>query len=135
MLAAAISAASLALADAGIEMRDVVAACRCGGCIFTRCFDLQSGSVATLPAADGGVTLLLDPNGAELALTRRVKGALLTVALLPTVDVIAQSALLCGTLPLHHWRTASALALDGCRKLAVLQRDALVTRASEERSK
>lgn len=118
VLAAAISAASLALADAGLEMRDLVASC----------------SVAATALPDASVSLLLDPNAAEMDAVTQARGAVLTVAFMANLNRVTQSALLHGTLPVAHAQRALELAVDACRKLATAMRDALVAGAKAKAS-
>lgn len=95
-LAAAISCASMALADAGIEMNDLVAACS---------------------AAKVGTHLLLDP---ALAEERRRSGGVL-VAYMPSLDEVTQ-LLLTGELDSDSARLAIRLCLDGCSELYRIMR-------------
>ncbi len=113
VLAASITAASLALADAGLEMRDLVSAC----------------SVACTALPDASVALLLDPNAAEMVVLSQARGALLTVAYMAHLNRVTQSALLQGALPVAHSQRALELAVDACKKLATAMREALVAGA------
>jgi exosome complex component RRP41 len=78
-LAAAIIAASLALADAGVPMRDVVAAAPLAR--------VGRGGGATPGGATAGEASVLDPTAAEGAAC----SAGLTLALMPAVDRVTQA--------------------------------------------
>jgi exosome complex component RRP41 len=99
---AAITAASVALADAGIPMRDLVASC-------------ASGKV------EG--QLVLDLMDVE----DKMGDADLPVALLPSLDVITLLQM-DGGLTADEFDQALNLALTGCRQIHTLQREALKTR-------
>ncbi|NXT74183.1 EXOS6 protein, partial [Zapornia atra] len=109
-LAAAISAAALALADAGVEMYDLAV-----GCALCRCPG---------PAA----AWLLQPGEPE---ERRAE-ARLTLALLPALNQV--SAVLGGGQgsPPESWAQALRLGLDGCHRLYPVLRQSLL-RASRRR--
>ncbi|KAJ6666031.1 hypothetical protein lerEdw1_000935 [Lerista edwardsae] len=108
-LAAALCAAGLALADAGIELYDLVVAC-------------------ALCRAPGG-EWLLQPSEPE----ERAAAARLTVALLPSLNQVA------GLLgsgeggPPDSWAQAVRLGLDGCQRLYPLLRQSLL-RAAKRRA-
>lgn len=99
---AAITAASVALADAGIPMRDLVAAC-------------ASGKV--------GGQLVLDLMDVE----DKMGEADLPVALLPSLDVITLLQM-DGGLTADEFDKALNLAINGCRQIHTLQREALKTK-------
>ncbi|KAM9623947.1 exosome complex component MTR3 [Morphnus guianensis] len=109
-LAAAISAAALALADAGVEMYDLVV-----GCALCR---------SPGPAA----AWMLQPGEPE----ERRAVARLTVALLPALNQV--SAVLGGGQgsPPDDWAQALRLGLDGCHRLYPVLRQSLL-RASRRR--
>ncbi|XP_069649985.1 exosome complex component MTR3 [Haliaeetus albicilla] len=110
-LAAAISAAALALADAGVEMYDLVV-----GCALCR---------SPGPAA----AWMLQPGEPE----ERRAVARLTVALLPALNQV--SAVLGGGQgsPPDDWAQALRLGLDGCHRLYPVLRQSLL-RASRRRN-
>lgn len=94
-----ITAASLALADAGIPMRDLVTAC-------------AAGKV--------GNTIVLD-----LMDTEDKKGdADVPVALMPNFNAVTLLQM-DGILSLKEFEKAVNLALEGCRKIYVMQKEAL----------
>ena len=96
---ASIIAASLALADAGIPMRDLVVACAAG-------------------KVDGRLML-------DLTDTEDKKGeADVPVALMPNFDAITLLQM-DGQLTSNEFEKAVTLALDGCRQLYTLQKEAL----------
>ncbi|MFQ6065179.1 MAG: exosome complex exonuclease Rrp41 [Candidatus Bathyarchaeia archaeon] len=96
---ASITVASLALADAGIPMRDLVAACAAG-------------------KVDGHLALdLTDTEDKE-------GGADVPVALMPNFDAITLLQM-DGQLTSEEFEKAVNLALDGCRQLHALQKEAL----------
>ena len=99
---AAITAASVALADAGIPMRDLVASC-------------ASGKV------EG--QLVLDLMDVE----DKMGDADLPVALLPSLDVITLLQM-DGGLTADEFEQALNLAINGCRQIHTLQREALKTK-------
>ncbi|XP_044283990.1 exosome complex component MTR3 [Varanus komodoensis] len=111
-LAAALCAAGLALADAGVELYDLVAAC----------------ALCRTPGPSGG-EWLLQPTEPE----ERVSAARLTVALLPSLNQVA------GLLgsgeggPPDSWAQALRLGLDGCQRLYPLLRQSLL-RAAKRRT-
>ncbi len=99
---AGINAASLALADAGINMRDLVAAC-------------AAGKVA------GQIVLDVDD-------TEDKEGqADLPIAIMPSTNQVTLLQL-DGQLNDEEFKKAFELALDGCRKLYQMQREALIGR-------
>ncbi|XP_048371190.1 exosome complex component MTR3 [Sphaerodactylus townsendi] len=109
-LAAALCAAGLALADAGVELYDLVAAC-------------------ALCRPPSGGEWLLQPGEAE----ERGAAASLTVALLPALGQV--SGLLGsgqGGEP-ESWAQAVRLGLDGCQRLYPLLRQSLL-RAAKRKS-
>ncbi|XP_059569624.1 exosome complex component MTR3 [Alligator mississippiensis] len=115
-LAAAVSAAALALADAGVEMHDLVVACAL--------------SRPPAPSAADPPAWRLQPSERE----ERDAAARLTVALLPALDQV--SALLGGGqggAP-ESWAQAVRLGLDGCRRLYPLLRHCLL-RAARRRAR
>ena len=96
---ASIVAASLALADAGIPMRDLVVACSAGKIDDTLILDLMD-TEDKMGSAD--VPLALMPN--------------LNAITLLQMD---------GTLTLEEFEKAVNLALEGCKKIYALQKEAL----------
>jgi exosome complex component RRP41 len=96
---ASITAASLALADAGIPMRDLVVAC-------------AAGKVDDVIVLD-----LMDTED-------KMGTADVPVALMPNLNAITLIQM-DGILNLKEFETAVNLALDGCRKIYVLQKEAL----------
>ena len=99
---ASITAASLALADAGIPMRDLVAACAAGKVDDTIVLDLMD--------------------------TEDKKGvADVPVALMPSVDAITLLQM-DGILTFDEFEKAVNLALEGCRKIYQMQKEALKTK-------
>ncbi|NXW47037.1 EXOS6 protein, partial [Nyctiprogne leucopyga] len=106
-LAAVISAAALALADAGVEMYDLAVGCALG----------------RAPGADS--PWLLQPGEPE----ERHAAARLTVALLPALNQV--SAVLGGGEggPAEDWAQALRLGLDGCHRLYPVLRQSLLRAA------
>jgi exosome complex component RRP41 len=96
---AGITGASLALADAGIPMRDMVAACAAG-------------------KVDGRLVLDL------MDLEDKMGEADLPVALMPNLNVIT-SLQMDGMLTPEEFEQAVDLALEGCRQTYTLQKEAL----------
>ncbi len=96
---ASITAASLALADAGIPMRDLVAACAAG-------------------KVDG--TIALDLMGTE----DKKGGADVPVALMPNFEAVTLLQM-DGILSFEEFEKTLNLALKGCRTIYKLQKDAL----------
>jgi exosome complex component RRP41 len=94
-----ITAASLALADAGIPMRDLVAACAAG-------------------KVDG--TIVLDLMDTE----DKAGEADVPVALMPNLNAITLLQM-DGILTLEEFEKAVNLALEGCRKIYIMQKEAL----------
>jgi len=99
---ASITAASLALADAGIPMKDLVAACAAGKVDDTIVLDLMD-TEDKIGAAD------------------------VPVALMPNLDAITLLQM-DGTLSLEEFEQAVNLALEGCRKIYAMQKEALKAR-------
>ena len=99
---ASITAASLALADAGIPMRDVVVACAAG-------------------KADD--TIVLDLMDTE----DKVGTADVPVALMPNLNAITLLQM-DGILTLEEFEKAVNLAIEGCRKIYTMQKEALKTK-------
>ena len=96
---AGITAAALALADAGIPMRDLVVACAAG-------------------KADGKIVLdLMDTED-------KVGDADVPVAFMPNLDAITLLQM-DGNLSVDEFETAVNMALEGCKQLYVLQKEAL----------
>ncbi len=96
---ASITAASLALADAGIPMRDVVVACAAG-------------------KADD--TIVLDLMDTE----DKVGTADVPVALMPNLNAITLLQM-DGILTLEEFEKAVNLAIEGCRKIYTMQKETL----------
>ncbi|MEM2905531.1 MAG: exosome complex exonuclease Rrp41 [Candidatus Bathyarchaeia archaeon] len=109
---ASITACSLALADAGVPLRDLVASCAAG---------------------KYGGRIVLDPDNIE----DQEGEADLPVALLPAFDEVSLLQMN-GLLTEEEFREAFNLALDGCKRIYELQRQALkehyaaATRITEE---
>ena len=96
---AGITTASLALADAGIPMRDLVVACAAG-------------------KADG--KLIVDLSDTE----DKVGEADVPVAFMPNLNAITLLQM-DGNLSVEEFENAINMALDGCKQLYVLQKEAL----------
>jgi len=96
---ASITAASLALADAGIPMRDLVAACAAG-------------------KADD--TIVLDLMDTE----DKIGTADVPVALMPNLNAITLLQM-DGILTLEEFKKAVNMAIEGCKKIYALQKEAL----------
>ena len=96
---AGITTASLALADAGIPMRDLVVACAAG-------------------KADG--KLIVDLSDTE----DKVGEADVPVAFMPNLNAITLLQM-DGSLSVDEFENAINMALDGCKQLYVLQKEAL----------
>lgn len=99
---ASITAASLALADAGIPMRDLVAAC-------------AAGKV--------GDTVVLDLMDTE----DKVGSADVPVAIMPNLNAITLLQM-DGILTSEEFEKAVNLAIEGCKKIYALQKEALKAR-------
>lgn len=99
---AGITAASLALADAGIPMRDLIAACAAGKVEGRLVLDLVD----------------LEDKGGE---------ADLPLALMPHLNAITLLQM-DGSLTLEEFEQAINLASDGCKQLYTLQKEALKTK-------
>jgi exosome complex component RRP41 len=99
---ASITAAALALADSGIPMRDLVVACAAGKVDDTIVLDLMD-TEDKLGAADVPVALMPNMNAVTLL----------------QMD---------GNLTPDEFETAVNLALDGCRKIYTMQKEALKTK-------
>lgn len=112
-LAAALCAAGLALADAGIELYDLVAACA-----LSRTADGPSGG-----------EWRLQPNEPE----ERAAAARLTVALLPSLNQVAGLLGSGDGGQTDSWAQALRLGLDGCQRLYPLLRQSLL-RAAKRRA-
>ncbi len=96
---AGITTAALALADAGIPMRDLVVACAAG-------------------KADG--KMVVDLNDTE----DKVGDADVPVAFMPNLNAITLLQM-DGNLSVEEFGTAVGMALDGCKQLYALQKEAL----------
>lgn len=105
ILGCALTVASLALADAGIEMRDLIASCTVG--VFSE-------------------ELLLDPDERDVVRTVQNQGALVSVAYLPNVNSVIQCHLTYGVLSVAQTQQAVELAIDACQKMAPVLRQALL---------
>jgi exosome complex component RRP41 len=106
---ASITAAALALADSGIPMRDLVVACAAGKVDDTIVLDLMD-TEDKLGAAD------------------------VPVALMPNLNAVTLLQM-DGTLTHEEFESAVNMALEGCRKIYTMQKEALKTKyvnASEE---
>jgi exosome complex component RRP41 len=99
---ASITAASIALADAGIPMRDIVVAC-------------AAGKVED--------TIVLDLMDTE----DKIGSADVPVAIMPNLDAITLLQM-DGILTLEEFETAVNLALEGCKQIYPLQKEALKTK-------
>jgi exosome complex component RRP41 len=99
---ASITAAALALADSGIPMRDLVVAC-------------AAGKVEN--------TLVLDLMDTE----DKVGSADVPVALMPNLNAVTLLQM-DGILTREEFETAVNMALDGCRKIYAMQKEALKTK-------
>ncbi|XP_062448883.1 exosome complex component MTR3-like [Rhea pennata] len=111
-LAATVSAATLALTDADVEM-----------------YDLAVGCALCRPPGTAATYWLLQPSEAE----ERRATALLTVALLPSLNQVS-GLLGCGQgVPPDSWAQALCLSLDGCHRLYPVLRQSLL-RAARHRA-
>jgi len=99
---ASITAAALALADSGIPMRDLVVACAAGKVDDTIVLDLMD-TEDKLGAAD------------------------VPVALMPNLNAVTLLQM-DGNLTPDEFETAVNMALDGCRKIYAMQKEALKTK-------
>lgn len=107
--AALVTAASVALADAGIELYDLVPACH----------------VSRSTAGSTGGTLLLDPSAPEVA---ACDGGLL-LAQMPTHNEVTLMSMT-GSWGLGGAQEAVGLALGGCAQLKEVMKAALVEKAA-----
>ncbi|KAL6053254.1 Exosome complex component MTR3 [Balamuthia mandrillaris] len=105
-LSAAITAASLALADAGIEMYDLVPAC----------------SIASV-----GSVIVLDPSGVE----EKHQRSSLTLAYMPSQEQVTQM-LQKGELSTSQTLEALELCIDGCTKIYSMMKQNLVESTSSK---
>jgi exosome complex component RRP41 len=96
---ASITAASLALADAGVPMRDLVAACAAGKVDDTIALDLMDTE-------------------------DKIGSADVPIALMPNLNAITLIQM-DGILSLEEFENAVNLALEGCMKIHALQKEAL----------
>jgi exosome complex component RRP41 len=96
---ASITAASLALADAGIPMRDLVVACAAG-------------------KAEDTIVLDLDDTEDKLGV------ADVPVAYMPSLNAVTLLQM-DGKLSLDEFETALNLALEGCKRIYTIQKEAL----------
>ena len=99
---ASITAAALALADSGIPMRDLVVACAAGKVDDTIVLDLMDAE-DKLGAAD------------------------VPVALMPNLNAVTLLQM-DGTLTQEEFESAVNMALEGCRKIYTMQKEALKTK-------
>jgi exosome complex component RRP41 len=99
---ASITAAALALADSGIPMRDLVVACAAGKLDDTIVLDLMDTE-------------------------DKVGSADVPVALMPNLNAVTLLQM-DGTLSTDEFESAVNLALEGCRQIYVLQKEALRTK-------
>ena len=99
---ASITAAALALADSGIPMRDLVAACAAGKVDDTIVLDLMD-TEDKLGAAD------------------------VPVAFMPNLNAVTLLQM-DGTLTQEEFESAVNMALEGCRKIYAMQKEALKTK-------
>jgi exosome complex component RRP41 len=99
---ASITAAALALADSGIPMRDLVVACAAGKVDDTIVLDLMD-TEDKLGAAD------------------------VPVALMPNLNAVTLLQM-DGTLTHEEFESAVNMALEGCRKIYTMQKEALKTK-------
>jgi exosome complex component RRP41 len=99
---ASITAAALALADSGIPMRDLVAACAAGKVDDTIVLDLMD-TEDKLGAAD------------------------VPVAFMPNLNAVTLLQM-DGTLNQEEFETTVNMALEGCRKIYTMQKEALKTK-------
>ncbi|NXJ85814.1 EXOS6 protein, partial [Trogon melanurus] len=106
-LAAAISAAAMALADAGVEMYDLAVGC----------------ALCRSPGPDGA--WMLQPSEAE----ERRAVARLTVALLPALNQVSAVLGAGQGSPPDTWAQALRLGLDGCHRLYPVLRQSLLRAA------
>jgi exosome complex component RRP41 len=99
---ASITAAALALADSGIPMRDLVVACAAGKIDNTVVLDLMDTE-------------------------DKVGSADVPVALMPNLNAVTLLQM-DGNLTREEFETAVNMALDGCRKIYTMQKEALKTK-------
>lgn len=99
---ASITAAALALADSGVPMRDLVVACAAGKVDDTIVLDLMD-TEDKLGSAD------------------------VPVALMPNLNAVTLLQM-DGTLTQEEFETTVNLALEGCKKIYVMQKEALKTK-------
>ncbi|MGA3190894.1 MAG: exosome complex exonuclease Rrp41 [Candidatus Bathyarchaeia archaeon] len=99
---ASITAAALALADSGIPMRDLVVACAAGKIDNTVVLDLMDTE-------------------------DKVGSADVPVALMPNLNAVTLLQM-DGNLTREEFETAVNMALDGCRKIYAIQKEALKTK-------
>jgi exosome complex component RRP41 len=99
---ASITAAALALADSGIPMRDLVVACAAGKIDNTIVLDLMDTE-------------------------DKVGSADVPVALMPNLNAVTLLQM-DGNLTREEFETAVNMALDGCRKIYAMQKEALKTK-------
>jgi len=99
---ASITAAALALADSGIPMRDLVVACAAGKIDSTVVLDLMDTE-------------------------DKVGSADVPVALMPNLNAVTLLQM-DGILTREEFETAVNLALEGCRKIYAMQKEALKTK-------
>ncbi|HYB68109.1 MAG TPA: exosome complex exonuclease Rrp41 [Candidatus Acidoferrales bacterium] len=99
---ASITAAALALADSGIPMRDLVVACAAGKIDNTVVLDLMDTE-------------------------DKVGSADVPVALMPNLNAVTLLQM-DGNLTREEFETAVNMALDGCRKIYAMQKEALKTK-------
>eukprot|EP00002_Diphylleia_rotans_P036544 TRINITY_DN8063_c0_g1_i2.p1 TRINITY_DN8063_c0_g1~~TRINITY_DN8063_c0_g1_i2.p1 ORF type:complete len:224 (+),score=45.14 TRINITY_DN8063_c0_g1_i2:99-770(+) len=106
VISSAITCASLALSDAGIETYDLVASCSVG---------MISG------------VNMMDPNAEEEA----KRSAQLTIALMPSLNEVT-GVIQSGSMNSQQISEAMDLCLDGCSKIFGLQRDCIVERIKRQ---
>jgi exosome complex component RRP41 len=99
---ASITAAALALADSGIPMRDLVAACAAGKVEDTIVLDLMD-TEDKLGSAD------------------------VPVALMPNLNAVTLLQM-DGILSHEEFETAVNMAIEGCKKIYIMQKEALKTK-------
>jgi exosome complex component MTR3 len=119
-LGAAITAASLALADAGIELYDLVAACS-AGCVVDKLADQEQGQQR----------LILDPSLAEVADPHF--HAQSTLAVMPTLGGVT-TVLHAGPMSALKAIEAAELCAQGCGQVHAVMKQCLLARVQERQS-
>ena len=112
-LSTCIMAASLALLDAGIEIKDVVTSC-------TVMRGRLLGSDSTNPPED-----FIDPSDTDMELVDQEGRCIITLASMPTLGELT-SISMAGRYPVEIIPDMMSLGMDGCRKLRDTIRNAIL---------